>query len=223
MRCVVLKIENITKIYNTTNKQVRALDKVSLQVNSGEFVVVEGPSGSGKSTLLLTAGSLLTPDEGQILIDSQNPYVLSIDKRAKFRAEKIGFVFQQFHLIPYLSVLENILTPSILTKGKNSHEEAKQLIERFGLTERVHHVLAELSTGERQRTALARAFINSPNLILADEPTGNLDRENAEIVIKSLVEFANMGGSVFLVTHDAYAVQYATRSLHLENGRLQND
>lgn len=223
MRCVVLKIENITKIYNTTNKQVRALDKVSLQVNSGEFVVVEGPSGSGKSTLLLTAGSLLTPDEGQILIDSQNPYVLSSDKRAKFRAEKIGFVFQQFHLIPYLSVLENILTPSILTKGKNSHEEAKQLIERFGLTERVHHVLAELSTGERQRTALARAFINSPNLILADEPTGNLDRENAEIVIKSLVEFANMGGSVFLVTHDAYAVQYATRSLHLENGRLQND
>jgi len=223
MRCVVLKIENITKIYNTTNKQVRALDKVSLQVNSGEFVVVEGPSGSGKSTLLLTAGSLLTPDEGQILIDSQNPYVLSSDKRAKFRAEKIGFVFQQFHLIPYLSVLENILTPSILTKGKNSHEEAKQLIERFGLTERVHHVIAELSTGERQRTALARAFINSPNLILADEPTGNLDRENAEIVIKSLVEFANMGGSVFLVTHDAYAVQYATRSLHLENGRLQND
>lgn len=219
----MLKIENITKIYNTTNKQVKALDKVSLQVNSGEFVVVEGPSGSGKSTLLLTAGSLLRPDEGQILIDGQNPYALSSDERAKFRADKIGFVFQQFHLIPYLSVLENILTPSILTKGKNSHEEAMQLIERFGLTERVHHVLAELSTGERQRTALARAFVNSPNLILADEPTGNLDRENAEIVIESLVESANMGGSVFLVTHDAYAVQYATRSLHLENGRMQND
>jgi len=223
MRCVVFKVENITKIYHTSNKQIRALDEVSLQVNTGEFVVVEGPSGSGKSTLLLTAGSLLTPDEGQILIDGQNPYALSSDERAKFRAEKIGFVFQQFHLIPYLSVLENILTPSILTKGKNSHEDAMQLIKRFGLTERVHHVLAELSTGERQRTALARAFINSPNLILADEPTGNLDRENAEIVIKSLVEFANMGGSVFLVTHDAYAVQYATRSLHLENGRMQND
>lgn len=223
MRCVVLKVENITKIYHTPNKQVRALDEVSLQVNSGEFVVVEGPSGSGKSTLLLTAGSLLTPDEGQILIDGQNPHALSSDERAKFRAEKIGFVFQQFHLIPYLSVLENILTPSILTKGKNSHEDAMQLIERFGLTERVHHVLAELSTGERQRTALARAFINSPNLILADEPTGNLDRENAEIVIKSLVEFANMGGSVFLVTHDAYAVQYATRTLHLENGRMRNN
>ena len=223
MRCVVFKVENITKIYHTSNKQIRALDEVSLQVNTGEFVVVEGPSGSGKSTLLLTAGSLLTPDEGQILIDGQNPYALSSDERAKFRAEKIGFVFQQFHLIPYLSVLENILTPSILTKGKNSHEDAMQLIKRFGLTERVHHVLAELSTGERQRTALARAFINSPNLILADEPTGNLDRENAEIVIKSLVEFANMGGSVFLVTHDAYAVQYANRSLHLENGRMQND
>lgn len=223
MRCVVLKVENITKIYHTPNKQVRALDEVSLQVNSGEFVAVEGPSGSGKSTLLLTAGSLLTPDEGQILIDGQNPYALSSNKRAKFRAEKIGFVFQQFHLIPYLSVLENILTPSILTKGENTHEDAMQLIGRFGLTERVHHVLAELSTGERQRTALARAFINSPNLILADEPTGNLDRENAEIVIESLVEFANRGGSVFLVTHDASAVQYATRTLHLENGRMRNN
>jgi ABC-type lipoprotein export system ATPase subunit len=223
MRCVVLKVENITKIYHTLNKQVRALDEVSLHVDSGEFVAVEGPSGSGKSTLLLTAGSLLTPDEGQILIGGQNPYALSSDERAKFRAEKIGFVFQQFHLIPYLSVLENILTPSILTKGENTHESAMRLIERFGLTERVHHVLAELSTGERQRTALARAFINSPNLILADEPTGNLDRENAEIVIESLVEFANIGGSVFLVTHDAYAVQYATRILHLENGRMRND
>ena len=219
----MFKVENVTKIYHTPNKQIKALDEVSLQVNTGEFVVVEGPSGSGKSTLLLTAGSLLTPDEGQILIDGQDPYALSSDERAKFRAEKIGFVFQQFHLIPYLSVLENILTPSILTKGKNSHEDAVQFIERFGLTERVHHVLSELSTGERQRTALARAFINSPNLILADEPTGNLDRENAEIVIKSLVEFANMGGSVFLVTHDAYAVQYANRSLLLENGRMRND
>ena len=223
MRCVVLKVENITKIYHTPNKQVRALDEVSLQVNSGEFVAVEGPSGSGKSTLLLTAGSLLTPDEGQILIDGQNPYALSSNERAKFRAEKIGFVFQQFHLIPYLSVLENILTPSILTKGKNTHESAMRLIERFGLTERVHHVLAELSTGERQRTALARAFINSPNLILADEPTGNLDRENAEIVIESLVEFANTGGSVLLVTHDAYAVQHATKTLHLENGSMRNN
>lgn len=219
----MFKVENVTKIYHTPNKQIKALDEVSLQVNTGEFVVVEGPSGSGKSTLLLTAGSLLTPDEGQILIDGQDPYALSSDERAKFRAEKIGFVFQQFHLIPYLSVLENILTPSILTKGKNSHEDAMKFIERFGLTERVHHVLSELSTGERQRTALARAFINSPNLILADEPTGNLDRENAEIVIKSLVEFANMGGSVFLVTHDAYAVQYANRSLLLENGRMRND
>ncbi|HUU19476.1 MAG TPA: ABC transporter ATP-binding protein [Sedimentisphaerales bacterium] len=212
----MLKVENITKIYHTPNKQVRALDEVSLHVDSGEFVAVEGPSGSGKSTLLLTAGSLLTPDEGQILIGGQNPYALSSDERTKFRAEKIGFVFQQFHLIPYLSVLENILTPSILTKGENTHEEAMQLIGRFGLTERVHHVLAELSTGERQRTALARAFINSPNLILADEPTGNLDRENAEIVIESLVEFANTGGSVFLVTHDASAVQYAHCILRTE-------
>jgi ABC-type lipoprotein export system ATPase subunit len=223
MRCVVLSVENITKVYRKSEKEVRALDGVSLGVNSGEFVAVAGPSGSGKSTLLFAAGSLLAPDDGQILIDDRNPYAMSFDERAKVRAERIGFVFQQFHLIPYLTVLENILTPSILLKAENPHARAMQLIERFGLTDRVHHILAELSTGERQRTALARALINSPGLILADEPTGNLDRENAEIVIKSLVEFAQTGGSVLLVTHDAYAVQYATRTLHLENGRVRNN
>lgn len=219
----MLDVKNITKIYHKPNKEVRALDGVSLNVASGEFVAVEGPSGSGKSTLLFAAGSLLAPDEGQILIDGQNPYALSFDNRAKFRAEKIGFVFQQFHLIPYLSVLENILTPSILMKVENTRERAMQLIERFGLTERAHHILAELSTGERQRTALARAFMNSPNVVLADEPTGNLDRENAEIVIKSLAEFAGTGGSVLLVTHDMYAVQHATKTLRLENGKIRND
>ena len=223
MRCVVLNVENITKLYRKQEKEIRALDSVSLNVNTGEFVAVEGPSGSGKSTLLFTAGSLLAPDDGQVLIDGQNPYALSFDQRAKFRAEKIGFVFQQFHLIPYLTVLENILTPSILLKAENPHDSAMQFIERFGLTDRVHHVLAELSTGERQRTALARAFINSPSVILADEPTGNLDRENAEIVIGSLVEFVNAGGSVLLVTHDAHAAQYATRILRLDNGRVRDD
>jgi len=223
MRCVVLSVENITKVYRKPEKEIRALDGVSLNVDSGEFVAVEGPSGSGKSTLLFTAGSLLAPDEGQVLIDSRNPYALSFDQRAKFRAEKVGFVFQQFHLIPYLTVLENILTPSILLDTKNPHDRAMQFIERFGLTDRIHHVLAELSTGERQRTALARAFINSPSVILADEPTGNLDRENAEIVIRSLVEFADAGGSVLLVTHDAHAVQYATKTLHLENGRVRDN
>ena len=219
----MLSVENITKVYRKPENEVRALDGVSLNVNSGEFVAVEGPSGSGKSTLLFTAGSLLAPDDGQILINDRNPYALSFDERARFRAKEVGFVFQQFHLIPYLTVLENILTPSILLKAENPHESAMQLIERFGLAERVHHVLAELSTGERQRTALARAFINSPSLILADEPTGNLDRENAEIVIRSLVEFADTGGSVLLVTHDAYAVQYATRTLRFEKGRVRNN
>jgi len=219
----MLDVKDITKIYHNPNKEVKALDGVSLNVDPGEFVAVEGSSGSGKSTLLFAAGSLLAPDEGQILIDGQNPYALSFNERAKFRAEKIGFVFQQFHLIPYLSVLENILMPSILMKLKNAHDRAMQLIERFGLSERIGHVLAELSIGERQRTALARAFMNSPNIILADEPTGNLDRENAEIVIKSLAEFASTGGSVLLVTHDTHAAKYTTRTLHLENGKIRND
>ena len=202
---------------------MRALDGVSVSVDSGEFVAIQGPSGSGKSTLLFAAGSLLTPDGGQVLIDGRDPYTLSADERARFRAEKIGFVFQQFHLIPYLSVLENILMPSVLMKSENSEKKAGELIERFGLAERNHHVLAELSIGEQQRTALARAFMNSPKVILADEPTGNLDRENAEIVIRSLAEFASKGVAVLLVTHDSYATQYASRILHLEDGKMRND
>ena len=216
----MLHVKNATKIYRNPNEQVRAVDQVSLSVSSGEFVAVEGPSGSGKSTLLFVAGSLLAPDEGEILTNGQNPYTLSPDERAKFRAENVGFVFQQFHLMPYLSVLENILTPSILVNAEDTHNRAMQLIERFSLTKRIGHVLAELSTGERQRTALARAFMNSPKLILADEPTGNLDKENAEVVIKSLAEFAGTGGSVLLVTHDVRAAEHATRTLQMIEGRI---
>jgi len=219
----MLDVKNISKTYHKQNKEVRALDRVSLNVRSGEFVAVEGPSGSGKSTLLFAAGSLLAPDDGQILIDNQDVYALSADERARFRAERTGFVFQQFHLVPYLSVLENIQMPSLLTKAENRRQRAVELAERFGLTVRSGHVLAELSTGERQRTALARAFMNSPKVILADEPTGNLDRENAEIVIRSLAEFAEGGGAVLLVTHDAYAAKYASRTLRLEAGRIRND
>ena len=216
----MLHVKDATKIYRNSNEQVRAVDHVSLSVSSGEFVAVEGPSGSGKSTLLFVAGSLLAPDEGEILTNGQNPYALSSDERAKFRAENVGFVFQQFHLIPYLSVLENILAPSILVNAEDTRDRAMQLIERFGLTERIGHVFAELSTGERQRTALARAFMNSPKLILADEPTGNLDRENAEVVIRSLAEFAGAGGSVLLVTHDVRAAEHATRTLQMIEGRI---
>lgn len=216
----MLELKQVTKVYRGADKEVSALDKVSLNIGPGEFVVIQGPSGSGKSTLLFTAGVLLAPDAGEVLIEGQNPYDLSFEKRAGLRAQKIGFVFQDFHLIPYLSVLENVLVPSLLLKAENSREKADSIVKHFGLEQRSKHVLAELSAGECQRTALARAFMNSPKIIFADEPTGNLDRDNARAVISYLGEFTGQGGIVLLVTHDEYAARYASRTLYLKEGKL---
>ena len=144
------------------------------------------------------------------------------DARADFRAQNIGFVFQQFHLVPYLSVLENVLAPAMAVKGSEAEtrDRALQLIERFGLSDRQQHVPAKLSSGERQRTAMARALLNEPKLILADEPTGNLDHDNADTLLGYLSDFATDGGSVLLVTHDDRAVACAKRVVHLQNGRI---
>ena len=217
---MALSVKNLSKRYRGPESVVQALEGVSLSVETGELVVVEGPSGCGKSTLLLAAGGLLAPDEGQVVVDGQNLYELSPDERARFRAENIGFVFQQFHLIPYLSVSDNVLAPCLALPQPDAADRAEELIARFGLMDRRYHVPAELSTGERQRTALARALLNRPKLLLADEPTGNLDPENAEVVLGYLAEFARSGGAVLLVTHDAQAVPYAQRVIHLSEGGL---
>ena len=195
------------------------MDDVSLRVEQGQFVAVQGPSGCGKSTLLLIAGGLLSPNSGRVKIDGCDPYELSANERAQFRATKIGFVFQQFHLVPYLSVLDNVLAASIATQRPDARSRARELLKHFGLEHRSDHVPAELSTGERQRTALARALLNRPKLLLADEPTGNLDRENAEIVFSHLVEFAR-DGAVLLVTHDTKALEYAQRVERIREGRI---
>jgi putative ABC transport system ATP-binding protein len=183
-------------------------------------VAVQGPSGCGKTTLLLAAGGLLQPSNGRVLIDGQDPYAFSPEQRARFRGQKIGFVFQQFHLIPFLSVLDNILAPTLAFPTPDAPEHARELIAHFGLQDRVHHVSASLSTGERQRTALARALLNRPKLLLADEPTGNLDGDNGVIVLNCLAEFAKNGGAVLLVTHDSAAVQAAHRVVCLCEGKL---
>ncbi len=177
---MLLEIQNVSKIYRTGNERVVALDDASLSLDVGEFTAVEGPSGCGKTTLLLIAGGLLAPENGTVTIEGQDPYTLPADKRAAFRADNIGFVFQQFHLIPYLSVLDNILTAAIPTNLPDARDRAMNLIEQFGLVHRVKHLSGQLSTGEKQRTALARALLNQPKVLLADEPTGNLDRDNAE-------------------------------------------
>jgi len=216
----MIKLKNITKIYQTRAGQVKALDGVSLFVSEGEFVTVKGPSGCGKTTLLLTAGCLLPPTEGRIEILGKEPYPASPDRRARFRAEGIGFVFQQFHLIPYLSVLENILCPALARGEQGDRDRAGELIEKFQLTHRQDHVPAKLSVGERQRTALSRALYNAPKILLADEPTGNLDEENSDLVIKALREFADGGGAVLMVTHDPAATSRADRILTMREGRM---
>ncbi len=217
---MLLQLENISKTYQDGSSTVQAVDNVSIQLDAGDFVAVQGPSGCGKSTLLLTAGGLLKPTSGTVLVDEQNPYSMSPDERASFRAQKIGFVFQQFHLIPYLSVFENILAPGMAVAQRPKPERVQQLIERFGLSDRQHHVPAKLSSGERQRVAMARALLNDPKLILADEPTGNLDHENAETLLQFLTEFAAGGGGVLLVTHDDRAVTHAQKSTTLLDGKV---
>ncbi len=218
----MLEISQLCKFYNGPEGIIRAVEDVSLRVETGEFVAVQGTSGCGKTTLLHTAGGLLAPDEGEVFIDGKNPYRMTQDERALFRAEEVGFVFQQFYLVPYLTVLENILAPSLALPDPNAKKRAYDLIDRFNLADRIDHIPAKLSTGERQRTALARAILNNQNLLLADEPTGNLDRKNADTVLNFFMEFAQSGGSVLMVTHSESASASAHRILHLKNGKIRN-
>lgn len=222
----LLNIQKATKTYRGRNGAVTAVNDVSLSLNEGDFVAVRGPSGCGKSTLLMISGGLLAPDGGSITVAGEEPYLMSSDARSKFRAANVGFVFQQFHLVPYLSVLENVLAPSIACPG-TPHDvalnRARSLVVQLGLEHRIDHVPGELSSGERQRTALARSLLNSPKLLLADEPTGNLDEENAELVLNHLAEFAAGGGAVLLVTHDPQAAVKAGRTLMLKEGQVVDD
>jgi len=218
----LLQIENLDKSYAGPQGRVNAVDAVSLTVNTSEFVAVRGPSGCGKTTLLLAAGALLQPTRGRVLVNGRDPYALSPGARAQFRAENVGFVFQQFHLVPYLDVLDNILAPALALKTNgDARAHATDLAHRFGLQDRLHHVPSALSTGERQRVALARALLNRPKLLLADEPTGNLDEQNGGLVLRCLAEFARDGGSVLLVTHEARAEQSATRVVNMEGGKIR--
>lgn len=216
----MLTFEKVTKVFRGPEGDVCAVKNISLSVNQGELVAVQGSSGSGKTTLLLMAGGLLKPSEGTLSVAGQDPYALTPDQRSALRARKIGFVFQQFHLIPYLTVRDNVLSPSGAHHLADAKQRAAELIQHFKLEHRLEHVPAQLSTGERQRTALARALLNRPDIILADEPTGNLDEKNAEIVLKYLREFAGDGGAVLLVTHDVRMTTFANRILHMEAGEI---
>jgi ABC-type lipoprotein export system ATPase subunit len=216
----MIRCDEVTKIFRKNGSEVTSLDRFTAKVAEGEFVAVRGPSGSGKTTLLLTLGGMQRPSAGSVQLARRDLYALSPAERARLRSSEIGFVFQMFHLVPYLDLLANVL---LACPGKPSAEvrqRASGLMDELGLADRASHRPGELSAGERQRLAVARALLNRPKLILADEPTGNLDPENAAEVIRHLAEFHRGGGTVVLVTHGAAADAHADRTLRLEQGRL---
>jgi putative ABC transport system ATP-binding protein len=198
---------------------VRALDGISFRVEEGEWIAIMGPSGSGKTTLINILGGLDKPTSGWAIVDGTEVGRLDEAGLTRFRAEKIGFIFQQFHLVPYLTALENVMLAQYF-HSTTDEPEARAALERVGLRERIEHLPAQLSGGEQQRVAVARALINHPKLILADEPTGNLDEENQETVIRLLTELHLEGHTILMVTHDPSIGQLADRRIELAHGHL---
>jgi putative ABC transport system ATP-binding protein len=191
-----------------------------LAVDPGQFLAIRGPSGSGKSTLLALVGGLARPSQGRVVVAGHEISSMTPAERARFRSENIGFVFQMFHLLPYLSVLDNVLVAAPRKNRRAARESAEALLERFDLAGRRGHRPAQLSAGERQRVAMARALLNRPQLLLADEPTGNLDDRNADVVLDFLAQFHAEGGTILLVTHHPNAARRAAQSIDLDHGRI---
>ncbi|MCL5742824.1 MAG: ABC transporter ATP-binding protein [Acidobacteria bacterium] len=213
----MLVLERVVKTFRKGSRRITALAPFDLTVKEGQFVAVQGPSGCGKTTCLLIAGGLLRPDSGSVLVEGRDLQAMAPNQLAAFRSQTIGFVFQQYHLIPYLSVWENILAPEVAHRRMDGMVRGQELAVKFGLERRLDHTPAELSSGEKQRVALARALLFRPKLVLADEITGNLDHENAQIVLGHLREYAGAGGSVVLVTHDRDIARQADRVECLPN------
>ena len=217
----LIEASGLTRNYASRPNRVAGVSDLTLRVGRGEFVVIQGASGSGKSTLLLMLGALLRPQRGTLRVDGVDLCGLNASGLSRFRARSVGFVFQLFHLVPYLTVHHNVLA-GLPPGGDVDASEADRWIEALGLTERRDADPATLSAGERQRVALARALVKRPPLILADEPTGNLDPDNAARVLEHLDGYRRAGGTVVLVTHGSEANRYATQRLRLEAGRWVN-
>jgi len=199
--------------------EVRALDRVTFEVDAGEWIAIMGPSGSGKTTLINILGGLDHPSAGRVVVDGLEIGSLGERELSRYRAEKIGFVFQQFHLVPYLTALENVMLAQYF-HSITDEKEAEESLRRVGLADRMDHVPAQLSGGEQQRVAIARALINNPKLILADEPTGNLDEVNEAAVLNLLRDLNEVGHTILVVTHSQAIGSLADRRIELEHGRL---
>jgi len=218
----MIKTNSLTRIYGSGSTEVRALDGVDMQIDKGEFVSIQGPSGCGKSTLLNIVGCLEQPSSGEIRIDDVELSGLSGDKMSAIRREKIGFIFQSYNLIPTMNALDNVMLPMIFA-GKNNKqiiERATMLLDLVDMGKRAKHKPAELSGGEQQRVAVARALINDPSIIIGDEPTGNLDSKTGDVVMELLLKLNKDGRTILLVTHDADIAGKSDRIMHIRDGRI---
>jgi putative ABC transport system ATP-binding protein len=219
----MIRLKNVVKAYpakaEANGGVIRALDAISLEVAPGEWLAMMGPSGSGKSTMVNLIGCLDRPTSGEILLDGQNVAGIAASELNRVRAEKIGFIFQQFHLVPYLTALENVMLAQYF-HSMTDQQEALEALARVGLKDRAHHLPAQLSGGEQQRVCIARALINDPKIVLADEPTGNLDAQNEEIVLRLLRELHQQGRTIVMVTHDPVVARLADRRIELHHGRI---
>ena len=219
----MIQLKNVSRLYaaqaEASGSAIRALDDFSLSVAPGEWVAIMGPSGSGKSTLVNLIGGLDRPTSGEIWIDGENVANISKTELNRVRAEKVGFIFQQFHLIPYLTSLENVMLAQYF-HSMTDEQEALEALARVGLKDRAHHVPSQLSGGEQQRVCIARALINDPKIVLADEPTGNLDAVNEEIVLRLLRQLHQQGRTIVMVTHDPVVARLADRRIELHHGKI---
>ena len=214
----MLEVNQLTKTYTKNGNRFTALNDVTFNVDKGEFVAVVGPSGSGKSTLLHIIGGLIRPDSGRVLFRGKDIYELNNREENQFRRKSVGFVFQQFHLMPYLTVVENIK----MANGKTlDNTVIAGYLEKCSLFPLQNKYPSELSVGEKQRTAFVRAIISQPEMLLADEPTGNLDPENSRVLMLLMQEFHKNGGTVILVSHQPETSNYASRTIKLESGKLR--
>ena len=216
----MIEVNGVSKVFNSGGEKVTALDHVSFEISGGDFALVKGASGCGKSTLLFAMGGLLKPSSGSIRIGGKNLYMFSEKERNRFRSSKIAFVFQSYHLIAYLSILDNILLLNKLKGIRVSRDEIIDIAKKVNIQHRLYHKPSELSVGEKQRASLVRAMAVKPGIILADEPTGNLDPENAAEVIKYLGQYHDQGGTVVMVTHGAEADLFANVQIQMKNGQI---
>jgi putative ABC transport system ATP-binding protein len=217
--------KNIAKRYGQGDSTVNAIDKIELVIENGEFVALMGESGAGKSTLLSILGAMNRPTTGRYVVDDIDVYGLTAEKRSDFRREYLGFVFQSFHLISYLTVLENVMLPLTTVKKSRQEKETMALdaLARVGMDKKALRLPSQISGGELERTAIARAIVNHPPVVLADEPTGNLDSHNAQAVMELLGSLNQAGTTIIMVTHSMVSAGFAQRVLHVKDGRLLPD